>query len=546
MTAFRDLTVPAMRSPSSMVLPARGPIYIENQQPGTTSWIITRPATNNQIEGYASATSVNRGDRITFHVSTTAQKFDLAIYRMGWYQGHGGRLMHSARDIPGRRQRPPTNSSRTPNDGLNTIYCRWTPSYDLDVPADWCSGVYLAKLSGGHRYEQYIIFVVRDDLRKTSITLQLGVVTYQAYNDWSIGSNMSNLYGGSGAWANPATAVSPEGAPNRAYGVSFDRPYGDGLGSGQFFFGEYSMVRWLEANAFDVKYCTNIDIHLTPNYLLERDSAGNLRTMVLVTAGHHEYWSWPMREHVERAVKGGVSLAFPGSNNMYWQVRIEDSYTGVPGRRVICYKDVYNAGAAVEVADPLAGTPLETARWRDLSEPEQELLGLMYGTWQYVWQQGGDFYSLNEDAWPFEGTGMTHWSPVRGIYLYECDYVHFDQNFPPNLMVLGISPIVDAYKNSTYAHATIYRHEQGGSLVFSAGTKGWSWGLDDISIPSGNASDAQREWSMHGQADPRLQRLTWNILMTMSAGNCPSTDGYYLPDAGDGNDLFWSTGFLPA
>src|SRR5215467_14594581 len=44
-------------------------IFLENQKPGTTSWLLTNPTpSSGGIEGYASATSVGRGEQINFLV----------------------------------------------------------------------------------------------------------------------------------------------------------------------------------------------------------------------------------------------------------------------------------------------------------------------------------------------------------------------------------------------------------------------------------------------------------------------------------------------
>jgi hypothetical protein len=156
----------------------------ENANQGTNTWRIDNVG-DGEIEGYASATSVLRGDSIAFHVSTTAPAFRIEIYRMGWYQGLGGRLM-LADDADGSVQPPPTE------DELRMIECSWQPSYTLDVPPDWCPGVYLAKLrttgrpdpaAGPSGFEQYVVFVVRDDQRRP-LLFQTSVTTYQAYNPW--------------------------------------------------------------------------------------------------------------------------------------------------------------------------------------------------------------------------------------------------------------------------------------------------------------------------------------------------------------------------
>src|SRR5207302_717300 len=87
------------------------PIVLENQQPGSGNWRMwlhgTSPAddTGNQIKGYASATSVNQGESITFYVTVTpAQQYTMDVYRIGWYQGLGGRLLQSIGPLQGVTQ----------------------------------------------------------------------------------------------------------------------------------------------------------------------------------------------------------------------------------------------------------------------------------------------------------------------------------------------------------------------------------------------------------------------------------------------------------
>ena len=51
----------------------------------TDAWRITRPSIliPHQIEGFASATSVNIGETITFFVNCMAPSFSIDIFRMG-------------------------------------------------------------------------------------------------------------------------------------------------------------------------------------------------------------------------------------------------------------------------------------------------------------------------------------------------------------------------------------------------------------------------------------------------------------------------------
>lgn len=73
-------------------------------------------------------------------------------------------------------------------------------------------------------------------------------------------------------------------------------------GASHFFMWEYNMVRWLEAEGYDVTYCTNIDVHENPLLLMSHRA--------FLSVGHDEYWSREMRLHVEQARDQGVHLAF--------------------------------------------------------------------------------------------------------------------------------------------------------------------------------------------------------------------------------------------
>src|SRR5690242_10241233 len=56
---------------------------------GTDCW------TDSVIRGYASATSINHGQSISFYISTAQPSYNLDIYRIGWYGGAGSTLVSS-------------------------------------------------------------------------------------------------------------------------------------------------------------------------------------------------------------------------------------------------------------------------------------------------------------------------------------------------------------------------------------------------------------------------------------------------------------------
>src|SRR5260370_33728393 len=134
------------------------------------------------------------------------------------------------------------------------------------------SGVYLANLvrddTGG---TSQIIFVVRNDASHSDLLVQTSDMTWQAYNAY--GGN--SLYTG-----NPA---------GRAYAVSYNRPFTT-ASPNTCWHAEYSMVRFLEANAYDVSYTSGADT----------DSRGSLllNHKVFMSVGHDEYWSGNQRSSV--------------------------------------------------------------------------------------------------------------------------------------------------------------------------------------------------------------------------------------------------------
>jgi hypothetical protein len=107
------------------------------------------------------------------------------------------------------------------------VDCAWSPTFQYTIPTDWTSGIYLVLLTNAQKYQSYMTFVVRDDRRTADLLYQQSVNTYQAYNNYPMGSGKSLYDFNSFGRAVPATKAV------RAARVSFDRPYSDGNGSGQ-------------------------------------------------------------------------------------------------------------------------------------------------------------------------------------------------------------------------------------------------------------------------------------------------------------------------
>lgn len=121
---YSSLEKSALAKPSATNLTT-----LENQKLGTADWELTDPAIKREIEGYAFLTSVNRGDVIKLFVNTNEPNYTIDIFRMGWYNGLGGRRMNDLIIRKGIKQSPPQEDEAS---GL--IECHWQDPYILQIP----------------------------------------------------------------------------------------------------------------------------------------------------------------------------------------------------------------------------------------------------------------------------------------------------------------------------------------------------------------------------------------------------------------------------
>jgi hypothetical protein len=323
--------------------PVTNPIPCENSKPGNpeSEWQNETGAAS--IRGYTTDISVNRGEVVRFKVKTTSSNYRLDIYRLGYYGGNGARKVATV--LPSASL-PQTQPACLTVSATGLIDCgNWAESASWPTPADAVSGIYVGRLvrQDGTTGASLIPFIVRDDASRSDLLYQTSDTTWQAYN----GYGGKSLYIGS-----------PGTAPSRAYKVSYNRPFtvSDGSGNGgaqdYLFNAEYAMVRWLEANGYDVSYFTGVD----------SDRRGSLirNHRVFLSVGHDEYWSAGQRANVEAARGAGIHLAFFSGNEIFWKTRWETSIdgSGTPYRTLVCYKETFPSAKI----DP---SPAWTGTWRD-------------------------------------------------------------------------------------------------------------------------------------------------------------------------------------
>ncbi len=344
------------------------------------------------------------------------------------------------------------------------VECRWPRTFSIDTEPTWTSGLYLVRLTRDDERGTFVPIVVRADERKGVGVVQLPAATWQAYNDWGEESLYKDALGLGGGHARE---------------VSFDRPFRRGFGTGRLLEYDVFSIAWLEAWGYDVTYLTGVDVDRDPSLLLGQRA--------FLSIGHDEYWTRAQRRAVEAARDEGVSLVFPNGNTMYWQVRLEPSSDGRPGRTVVCYK------SSAPREDPLAGTELSSLRFRDerLGAPENELLGVMFSQWARIDQP---WIVAGAGSWVYEGTGLSDGDTLPLLVGYESDALADNGHTPPGLVALASGPVARHDGAPGWHHASVYEAPSG-AFVFTAGTLAWSWGL-------GKA----------GYVSAAVQRITANLL----------------------------------
>ncbi|MHB8418308.1 MAG: N,N-dimethylformamidase beta subunit family domain-containing protein [Myxococcales bacterium] len=439
---------------------APDPLPAENLLAGTTDWSITNPATNGEIEGYASTDCAAAGDEVEISVNAqpAATQFTWSLYRLGWYGGAGARLLVSGGPLTAPLQ---PGCAVDPQTAL--LACDWPPTFSITLDPAWPSGAFLVKL---HRtdtgLERYVPLVVRDH-RAADLMVQIPVATWEAYNPW----------GGESLYED-SRGITPTGM---AFQASFDRPYGEGNGAEHLLWWQQPTIAWLERHGFDVTYGTNLDLSRFTGFL---SGVG----AVVFSGGHDEYWAQGERDQIDQTLAAGqLSVVDLDANVGYWRVRFEPSADGRPFRVVTSYKGHPSL-------DPLNAT-VPTARFRDPPDanPEDQLFGAEYLDWQLF---GAPLVIADASSWVFAGTGFQAGDQVPGLVGYEFDGIVPSDPPPPGLDALAISPVPTA-EGTANQSTMVVRSLPGGQVVFDASSIYFTQGLGP-------------------EPDPRIWRAAWNVL----------------------------------
>jgi hypothetical protein len=444
------------------------------------------------IRGYPARASVVPGATLTLHVGTDAPRFRIAfhrwadgfvpMHRTGWLDGF---------DVPA---------------GTAHEDWRW-PAYTFDIPRDWPSGVYVAHLQAPDAAPLQVsqdcaaaLFVVRGAGR-SPLLYKIPLATYHAYN----------CTGGACFYFAPPRSSDPPGSR-----LTLQRP-GGGIGGITFgaedFYDSTSprqtfahwdarFIRWLLAQGYAPEFCTDFDVHEDPG-LLERHR-------LLISVGHDEYWSEPMRDAVERHVARGRNVAFFGANLCWWRIHVVEG-----GTAIVCHQG--SRQGAFDHWWPPTG----------VHRPEDAMTGVSYrhgGGWWDGPRRTRGFIVQQPEHWVFAGTGLGRGDAIGvdttpPLVGYECDGAPLEWideahglariapdaqqcGTPEQLELLAVGPLDGDWQElphrETHAtgegvHAATMTSFARGGTVFTAGTTDWAQVLAS------------------GQ-DARVARITRNVL----------------------------------
>ncbi len=442
-----------------------------------------QPPSRPVIEGYTDQLSYAPGDTVRFHVSSSAPVYTVRLVRAG----DGPLIAHSLPEQKGvAHPVPPDASARG---------CRWPVSFTYTLPAELRSGYYRVQLSAaeGPPATGEFFFVVRPKhpAADAKILIQLATNTYNAYTNWG-GYSLYAYHG-----------------RHKVQGrrVSFDRPQ-----ASQFRQWEEPFVRWAEASGYRLDYCVNSDLEFRPEILTGYK--------LVLSVGHDEYWSTPMRDNLERFIGTGGNVAFFSGNTCCWQVRSEEN-----GRALACWKQSFGDDPVYRTDDHSKLTSL----WGHylVNRPENSLTGVGF-LWGGYHRSHGQFmdgsgaYTVHRpDHWLLAGTELRRGDafgaklPTYKVVGYECDGCELTwadglptptgrDGTPPGFEVAATAPArwhpddcewYERWERGRTGYAVMGTYTRGGTVV-TVGSTDWAFGL------RGN--------------DPAVTRVTRNVFDRLS------------------------------
>ena len=389
----------------------------------TNDWLIAKSEWRKSTAGYLLTTSIDRGAKVSVFVTCPAERYTLAIAKLGNF-------------VEGVFKEMLTTPSAPCINQFDVVANKWSSSASFDS-SQLDAGMYLIKIIDSDGFKSFIPMIIKDKNRKSPAIFVVPTMTMFAYNAWS----GKNTYKGTG------------GFEDRLRVVDFRAPLDTGFGTGKYWNYVHPLLVEIEKLGLEVDYIADTDLHFSPELLQNRK--------LYISAGHDEYWTRQERKSVIRARELGMNLIFFGANAGYWQTRLRKNED-----KTSLIMEIYKS----KKEDPNKRNP--TIRFRDAGYSESELNGVQYT----CFPARGGFDSFDKKFFGFNGMSARDFSALNKVVGPEVDETPQQNGFVGEISVVAEGKVKCGNRwllpkigrvNMVYGTSA-----QGGGL-FSVGTMGW-------------------------------------------------------------------------
>ena len=219
----------------------------------------------------------------------------------------------------------------------------WSTDFSLDVPMDWDSGVYAARIrQGDPEGDEHVVFYVRPPRAgeygrgQVACAFLVPTASYLAYANYRLRLKPNPLFGsGDPTCVNdaylkqrPELGASLYDVHSDFSGIHFSsrhRPLTNMRPRQNRIWGlpaDMNIIAWLENVGLDYEVITDEDLHEEGARLLGRYRA-------VLTGSHPEYYSSAMLDGVDEYLRDGGRWMYLGGNGFYWRIAFHPTQSGV-------------------------------------------------------------------------------------------------------------------------------------------------------------------------------------------------------------------------
>ncbi len=383
----------------------------------------------------------------------------------------------------------------------------WTPTCDFNIPAEARSGIYAVRIRAGLDSET-LSFVVRvgevEEVERAEILFVVPTFTWLAYANFDasdkhdIGLSLYDNHSDGTAnyyatWRKPTSSTRPdlyfEAEEGGGAAPKLD-PTSQGMEekATHLVMADLYIIHWLEHLGVTYHVIADDDLH-------RRGTEALLPYAVVVSAGHHEYWTPQMLDAMDTYLEAGGHLQYMSGNGLYWATSLHPQHPHLMEVR-------RRGGTATSEAEAgelqHSSTGLLGGTWSDQGRAPQQLVGV--GMAGQGFSQAPGFHRLTDSYDPraefiFEGVGVNEvigdfGLNLRGAGGFEFDRIDRAEGTPSDALLLAstIGPPETYYRAMEHGvgrgpHDPLVRgdmtyFERGcGGAVFSVGSITWSGSL---------------------------------------------------------------------